>query len=670
MLKGWRSMTKRAIEAKDLFVLKSVANPQLSPDGKKCLFVETSIKEEKHSYISNLFIKDMKELTPATQWTFGQNRNHSPRWSPKGDQIAFLSNRTGNTQIYVMSEKGGEARQLTFFENGVGNYIWSPDGKKLAFSISLKEDQTIQTIEKQEKKKDEKDKELTALAVEQMKYKSDGEGFWKGTYKHIATLELETGEFEQLTAGKSDYYLQSWSPDGNFIAVSGDLNENHDDSFLMDIFLLDVKTKEIIKKTNSDGYFGNVTWSPNGRYLAMGGHKREFENATLSRLWIYDLEMENHFCLTEGWDVIVGDNTIGDFQQGAVNPGVLWANDNHSFYFQASDHGNTGLYYGNLDGEIYPALLEDQHIYGVAIDGEDLAVVAVSKPTQPSDLYSLKITTGEIQKLTNVNEKVLEEISLSPVESFYFESEGGLDVQGWLMYPANFNTENKYPLILEVHGGPHAMYGNTYMHEFQMLAAQGYAVLFTNPRGSHGYGQEFVNAVRGDYGGNDYNDLMNAVDFALEKFPFVDRERLGVTGGSYGGFMTNWIVGHTDRFKAAVTQRSISNWISFYGVSDIGYYFTEWQIESDLNDIKKLWKHSPLAYVNDIKTPLLILHGEKDYRCPIEQAEQLFIALKRQKKETKFLRFPEANHELSRSGHPKLRLERLNAIKDWFNQYV
>lgn len=663
-------MTKRGIEAKDLFELKSVANPQLSPDGKKFLYVETAIDQEKNSYISNLFMKALAENTSAVQWTFGKHRNHSPKWSPTGDRIAFVSNRAGSNQIFVMSENGGEAEQVTFFENGVGNFIWSPNGEKIAFSISLKADQTIHSVEKQDKKKEEKDKGLTALVVEQMKYKSDGEGFWNGTYKQIATLDVNTGELDQLTSGKSDCYLQSWSPNGKYIAVTGDLNEDRDDSFLMDVFLLDVETKELNKKTNSDGYFGNVTWSPNGRYLAMAGSNREFENATLSRIWIYDLETETHSCLTAEWDVMIGDNTIGDFQQGAVNPGVLWAKDNQHFYFQATDHGNTGLYYGNLDGEIYPALLEDQHVYGVAFDGEDVAVVAISKPTEPSDLYTLKITTGEIAKLTNVNDKVLAEITLSPVESFYFESEGGLSVQGWLMYPANFNPEEKYPLIIEVHGGPHAMYGNSYMHEFQMLAGQGNAVLFTNPRGSHGYGQEFVNAVRGDYGGNDYNDLMNAVDFALESFSFIDRERLGVTGGSYGGFMTNWIVGHTDRFKAAVTQRSISNWISFYGVSDIGYYFTEWQIQSDLSDIEKLWKHSPLAYVNQIKTPLLILHGEKDYRCPIEQAEQLFIALKRQKKVAKFLRFPEANHELSRSGNPKLRLERLNAIKDWFNQYL
>jgi dipeptidyl aminopeptidase/acylaminoacyl peptidase len=209
------------------------------------------------------------------------------------------------------------------------------------------------------------------------------------------------------------------------------------------------------------------------------------------------------------------------------------------------------------------------------------------------------------------------------------------------------------------------------MHEFQMLAAQGYAVVYTNPRGGLGYGQQFVNACRGDYGGGDYRDLMETVDYALSTYEFIDETRLGVTGGSYGGFMTNWIVGHTDRFKAAVTQRSISNWLSFYGVSDIGYFFTEDQIGGNAwEDTEQLWKHSPLAYVGNVNTPLLILHGEQDLRCPIEQAEQLYIALKRRRQTTRLVRFPGANHELSRGGHPHLRVRRLEHIAGWFNEHL
>ena len=228
----------------------------------------------------------------------------------------------------------------------------------------------------------------------------------------------------------------------------------------------------------------------------------------------------------------------------------------------------------------------------------------------------------------------------------------------------------KYPLIVEIHGGPHAMYANTFFHELQLLAAQGYGVLYVNPRGSHGYSQEFVDAVRGNYGGGDYEDIMAGLDYAIKENSWIDTVRLGVTGGSYGGFMTNWIVGHSNRFKAAVTQRSISNWISFFGVSDIGYYFSDWQIGAGMNDVDKLWEHSPLKCAKNVETPLLILHSEKDFRCPIEQAEQLYITLKSMGKETEFVRFPDANHNLSRTGTPNLRIARLDEITGWFAKYL
>ncbi|MGG3923938.1 S9 family peptidase, partial [Geobacillus thermodenitrificans] len=263
------------------------------------------------------------------------------------------------------------------------------------------------------------------------------------------------------------------------------------------------------------------------------------------------------------------------------------------------------------------------------------------------------------------------EVTFADAEPFTYQSTDGWDIQGWIMKPPRLGDGEKAPLVVEIHGGPHTMYGFTFFHEFQLLASSGYAVLFTNPRGSHGYGQSFVNAVRGDYGGMDYEDIMAGVDAAIKQFAFIDETRLGVTGGSYGGFMTNWIVGHTNRFRAAVTQRSISNWLSFAGVSDIGYFFTKWEVGCDVwEDAERLWHHSPLKYVKNVRTPLLILHSEHDYRCPIEQAEQLFIALKQLGQETKLVRFPDANHDLSRTGNPALRLERLHQIVGWFDHYL
>lgn len=659
---------KRTIQAEDLYQLKSVADPQLASNGRDCVFVETVMLEEENKYSSHLYYINVSEKSKPVQWTFGENRNHSPRWSPDGQKVAFISDRSGKGQIYVLDVKGGEARQLTKCPYGASNPVWSPDGTKVAFNVGLKNGESLSSPNKSEEKMDKKP---VPLEVDKMKYKSDAYGFWEGKYTQVAFVDIRTEEVDLLTSGEYDYQLQSWSPDGKYVTVTADLSEEKDQSFLSDVYLIHVETKEARKLTESTGYFGSATWSPNGKYIGMLGHEREYKNATLSKIWIYDMEAEELDCLTRDSDLLIGDYAIGDFQQGAVTPGILWGDDSHSFYFLATDHGNTVVYYGTLEGELYPALHDAQHVYGLSTGGTvDRAVVAISKPSHPGDLFVLHVTSGELEQLTNVNEAFLQETILAEAEPFEFTSTDQWDLHGWMMKPIHFKEGDKVPLILEIHGGPHAMYANTYFHEFQCLAAQGYAVLYINPRGSHGYGQQFVDAVRGDYGGKDYEDIMDAVDYAIGNFDFIDENRLGVTGGSYGGFMTNWIIGHTNRFKAAVTQRSISNWISFYGVSDIGYYFTDWQIKSSLNDIETLWKHSPLAYVDKMETPLLILHSEKDYRCPIEQAEQLFIALKDRKKTAKFIRFPEANHELSRSGKPNLRISRLNYIADWFNEYL
>ncbi|MEH7884518.1 S9 family peptidase [Bacillus sp. JJ1609] len=658
---------KRFLKAEDLYELKSVTDPQLSPDGKKCVFVQTDMLKKKNDYVSNLYILDLEEGGEPKQWTYGEYRNHSPRWSPDGSKLAFVSNRAGKNQVYVLDAAGGEARQATSFKNGASGPVWSPDGSKLACSVFLKPEEDL--LEKEEEKKEER--KLEPFVTEEMKYKSDAAGFWDGKYKQTAIVNLVDGKAELLARGEADYHLQCWSPDGKTIVLSADETAERDFSFKSDLLQMDVETGKVSKITDGKGYYGNAAFSPDGMYLGYTGHEREYENATLSQLWIQELATGNVQCITENMDILVGDGVAADFQQGAHSPGFLWGEDNESFYFLASDQGNTVIYFGNLAGEIYPALLDQQHVYGYTLDRKNQRIVAaISNPVLPGELFQLEVTTGEMKQLTSVNEKFLNEVRLSMPEPISFAASDETPLHGWIMKPAGFEAGKKYPLILEIHGGPHALYANTYFNEFQVLASEGYAVLYINPRGSHGYGQQFVDAVRGDYGGGDYQDVMDAVDYALENYDFIDSERLGVTGGSYGGFMTNWIVGHTDRFKAAVTQRSISNWISFYGVSDIGYYFTEWQIKADLNDIETLWKHSPLSYADKINTPLLILHSEKDYRCPIEQAEQLFIALKKQGKKTKFIRFPESNHELSRSGKPNLRLNRLGYIVEWFNDHL
>lgn len=658
-------MKIRGIEAEDLYRLASVTDPRLSPDGTKAAFVHTTMSKEKNDYVSNIFVLDLP-TGEYEQWTYGKDRNTAPRWSPDGKKLAFVSNRTGKNQIHVMPVTGGEARPVTKLKNGATNPVWSPDSKTIAFHAVVKSGEPLEATEKEE---ENKKKEPEPVEVTKMKYKADTVGLYTGKYQQLALLDVETEKVELLTEEERHHTVLDWSPDGRYLVFSADYSEDEDFSFIQDIYLYDLETKEKRNLTNGQGLFFDGKFSPDGRYVAMIGNDFTYKNATLNGVWLYDLENQELKNISQSWDIPVGDYVAADFQQGAVSPGIIWTGDSSGIYFTASESGSVNLYFTDLAGNYRVVTKEEGHLFGVSLTAGK-AVATVSYPVEPSEVYSIDLSTGKLDKLTSFNKKALENIELSRPESFTYKSVDDWTVHGWIMKPVGFEERKKYPLILEIHGGPHTMYANTYFHEMQMLAAQGFAVLYVNPRGSHGYGQQFVDAVRGDYGGKDYEDLMAAVDYALETFDFIDETRLGVTGGSYGGFMTNWIVGHTNRFKAAVTQRSISNWISFYGVSDIGYYFNEWQHLLDKNDFEGLWKISPLRYVDQIETPLLILHSEEDLRCPIEQAEQLYIALKHRRKTTKLIRFPKSNHELSRSGIPNLRMRRLHYIKDWFIEYL
>ncbi|MFJ7747425.1 prolyl oligopeptidase family serine peptidase [Peribacillus sp. NPDC097295] len=657
-------MNKTGISAEDLFHMKSVTDPKLSPDGSMVIYVQTSINQTE-KYISNLYMYSL--ITSETkQWTFGENRNTAPSWSPDGKYISFLSDRSGKKQVHIIHSSGGECRQLTHFINGASEPIWSPCSGNLLLSTMVAENETLLSV------KADKHPSKEARRYDRIKYKWDDKGYFSSQYNQLAIVDIENGESSLLTGGQTDSHPSAWSPDGSQIAyISNDPLKSDDDLFT-DIYIMDVDTKLSRKVTGSSGYFRDPKWSPNGEYLSYIGHNKEFAGATFSKIWLYSALDGTTRCLTEGWDVEIGDSAIGDFQMGAVDPGILWTNDSQGFYFLISDYGNIGVYYGSIEGAMYPSILDSQHVYGLTIDPEShRAIVAISTPIHPGDLFVYNLMTGDKEQISFVNDEFLQGKPLSLPEPITFQSMDDLPIHGWIMNPRNFEKNKKYPLILEIHGGPHMMYANSYVHEFQTLVNEGYAILFINPRGSVGYGQSFANANRCDYGGMDYQDLMSAVDYVLETYDFIDPKKLGVTGGSYGGFMTNWIISHTNRFKAAVTQRCISNWVSFYGVSDIGYYFTEWEVGGNaIDSAEKLWHHSPLKYVANVQTPLLLLHGEKDYRCPIEQSEQFFVALKRQKKEAVLVSFPDENHEVSRSGSPKMRLSHVMEIKEWFNTHL
>ncbi|PSL24165.1 dipeptidyl aminopeptidase/acylaminoacyl peptidase [Planomicrobium soli] len=658
-------MAKNAVEIKDLTKLVSVANPKISPDGTEAVFVRTHIDEEENTYIAHLYHTDL-ESGETTQWTHGQERVSAPAWSADGKYVAFLSTRDEKNQLYVIPARGGEARSLTEFEKGVDSFLWSPCGEKIWFAAMVKEGQMFtDKEEKEEKKKPE------PFIVDKLKYKMDGLGLVpQDFHRHIGVVDIASKNVEKLTEGNYHHNLEAVSHDGGKLVFGVMREENLDFIFRQPLFLYDIETKTETPVMDEEGYFEGAAFSHDDKKIAFVGGTREYENATHSKVYVHDVPGQSVVCLTEGLDAPVGDYVVADHQQGASAPPVVWTKDDH-LYFQVSTMGDVRLYFASLDGAIYPASQEQEHVYGYDISRDGVfAVLATSDPTNPGELYKLVIATGELTQLTEFNKAYLEETELIAPEAIVGKGAQDWDVHGWLMKPRGFTEGEKYPLIVNIHGGPHAMYANTFFHEMQVLAAKGFGVLYVNPRGSHSYSQQFVDAVRGDYGGGDYEDIMKALDGVLEEHDWIDVDRLGVTGGSYGGFMTNWIVGHTNRFKAAVTQRSISNWVSFFGVSDIGYYFSDWQIRADMTDVETLWQHSPLKYASNVETPLLILHSENDYRCPIEQAEQLYVTLKTLKKEARFVRFPEADHNLSRTGKPNLRFARLEQISGWMEQYL
>ncbi|WP_371017656.1 S9 family peptidase [Pseudalkalibacillus sp. JSM 102089] len=645
-----------------LYDFTFVGDPQLSPDGSYVVYVKKVINEDKE-YTSNLVIVN-RDTGIEHDWTYasGEKKDHSPRWSSDGKTIAFVSNRSGENQIWLISTDGGEARQLSDLKSGVSAPVWKPDGSSL---LVLSKD----TKEKEEGRK--------PLVVTDLQYKADGSGFLDNNFLQVVLIEVTSGEkrIEWLTDAPFNHSSPNWSPDGQSIVYVRDRCEEQGSYMRADIFIQGLNEGSEPEQLNREGgSFSTPNWSPDGKKLSFIGHNFEHEGATLNKIWTVDIAKKEFTCLTEDVDLECSDVLISDMHWGGASPGAMWSQNGDGLYFLASKEGNTGVYFVGEDCTVRQITGGDRHHYAFHyLPGANEAAVAISDPLNIGDIYTLSFHGDRVneQCLSQSNADVLESLELSTPEMFTYAGKDGLEIQAWLMKPNDYQEGEGYPLILEIHGGPHMMYGNSFMHEFQLLAAKGYVVLYTNPRGSQGYGQEFVNGCRGDYGGGDYEDLMAGVDVALDKYSFIDEAQLFVTGGSYGGFMTNWIVGKTDRFKAAVTQRSISNWQSFYGVSDIGYFFTKWEVGSDLDENPaKLWHHSPLKYVDQIETPLLILHSENDYRCPIEQGEQLYVALKHRGKETMFVRFPDSDHNLSRSGHPELRVERLKHLGNWFDNYL
>ncbi len=665
---------KRPITAQDLYRLQPITACQIAPDGRHAVYCVQRVDKKTEKKYTNLWVVPTGGGS-ARQFTYGNQVDSHPRWSPDGSEIAFLSTRGDEKQpqIYLIPFYGGEARPLTSLKGEFGAFEWSPDGKRLVCQFRKKDAEAL------EREKDEHKKELGIVSrhVTRVFYKLDGSGFLPQERWHIWTVDARTGRAHQLTEGAvHDELSPHWSPDGKEIVFCSNRSPDPDlDPDAIDLFVIPASGGEFRKIETPVGTKGNPVFSPDGRWIAYLGQEGRGQGWKNTGLWIVPADGSGKAQnLTARFDVDVSSATINDLPGGLPLTPPTWSKDSSRLYFQVTRHGDTLIESISLTGDErnLQTVVGGPGVGGAfSLDREHSRLAYLhATMTDPGQVWALDTATGRSRKLTRVNENLLQARDLGECEEVWFKGAAGNDLQGWILKPPGFDAARKYPSILEIHGGPLVQYGNLFMHEFYFLAAHGYVVYFCNPRGGQGYGEEHAKAIWNNWGTADYDDLMAWADFVQQK-PYIDPRRMGVTGGSYGGYMTNWIIGHTDRFAAAVTQRSVSNLVSMYGSSDFNWAFQqEFGDEPPWENIENYWRQSPIKYIGNAKTPTLVIHSEQDMRCDIEQDEQVFVALKKLGVDTEMVRFPDEPHGLSRGGRTDRRIARLNHILRWFDRYL
>jgi dipeptidyl aminopeptidase/acylaminoacyl peptidase len=642
ILCGAWAQTKPGITAEDYFSFEFISDPQISPDGQWVAYTVATIDQKVNRRESRIWIASADGTHPTVPFTGDSTSSSSPRWSPDGRFLAFLSARDGGrTQIWVLSRNGGEARRVSNLENGVSSFEWSPDGTRFVCLTRAGPPPS---------------KSSDVRHYTHIYYKFNDTGYFDEKRSHIAIIDVRTGAAKQITEGDDWNDLDPhWSPDSTRIAfVSNRTGKEFDLDHNSDVWTIPAAGGALTKISDHAGPDTSPRWSPDGSRIAFLGAE---DDEAPPLIYIAPA--------TGGKSVAVNKS----FDQTAAD--LMWAEQGRALYLNSGVKGETHLYRMDAStGAVTAITTGARAVRSVSVhEASHKLAYLVNDFAHLDDLF-LRDASGAERQLTHLNASLWEQRTLAAVERLPYTAADGWPVDGFLVKPIGWEAGKKYPMIVSIHGGPAGMYGVDWYHEFQVYAGRGWAVFFSNPRGSTGYGRDFQRGVVMEWGGKAYTDIMTGVEEAMKRNPWIDRDRLGVTGGSYGGYMTNWITTQTDIFRAAVTVRSISNFVSDDGTRD-GAYGHEKDFGGDIfQNYDAYWKYSPLHYASKVKTPTLVLHSDNDYRVPIEQGEQWFRALQHFGVTSELVMFPRENHNLTRTGEPKHLVESINWQCYWFDRFL
>jgi dipeptidyl aminopeptidase/acylaminoacyl peptidase len=700
------SAGKRLITEKDLFKFTWIANPQLSPDDSRVAFTRVVVDEKRTGYETSIWTVATSGNEPPVRMTNGKH-DTNPRWSSDGRHIAFVrggekdeAGKPRPAQIAILPLTGGEAWTIADLPKGASNPVWSPDSKTIAFLSTT----TPEDIAKEERKKkktegESKSKESEARNIAEPKspepesehesdvhvinravYRDNDEGYLDPKHhNHIWVVDMPTTSDQlpkprQLTTGEFDEGEPFWTHDGSRIYfITRRIDEPYYELPTTDIYYVPSSGGDLQKLATVPMGIGDLALSPDGRQLAFhGAVTQPVRSYSQPDVWVMEAtpnaQPRN---LTANYDFDMGHSVFGDnaAPRGGDGRTLHWSPDGRWLFDTVAKQGRTLLVrVDTQSGAVTEVTHGDEAVLDFSVTPDARGVVAlVSTPVMIGDLFTVS-EDGTQRRITDVNQSLWSQLNLTPPAELNYTSFDGKKIQAWIQKPPDFDPHKKYPMILDIHGGPHAAYGWVFDHEFQWMAAKGYVVLYPNPRGSTSYGQEFGNIIQYHYPGDDYRDLMIGVDELLKR-GYIDPKKLGVTGGSGGGVLTNWTVTQTDRFAAAVSQRDISNWTSWWYTADFTLFQPNWFKAPPFQDPQDYNNRSAITFVQNIHTPVMFVLGEADYRTPPDSGgEQLFRALKFLKRPTAMVIFPRETHELSRSGEPWHRIERLDHIMGWFDK--